>query len=156
KRTKFSIRTAPLLAVLFTLPLCQLVTSSPCHAENWPGWRGPRGDGTSHEKGLPQTWSENQNIRWKTAIPGKGHSSPIVWGDRVFVTSCLEEKGERVLICINRRDGKILWQRVVLTSPLERKHSLNSFASATPVTDGKHVWAAFLAFPEMQVACYDF
>jgi outer membrane protein assembly factor BamB len=125
------------------------------HAENWPGWRGPRGDGTSHEKGLPVTWSETQNIRWKTPIPGKGHSSPIVWGDRVFVTTCLEEKGERVLMCLDRRDCKILWQRVVLTAPLERKHSLNSYASSTPVTDGKHVWVAFLAYPDMHVACYD-
>ncbi|HTU92440.1 MAG TPA: PQQ-binding-like beta-propeller repeat protein [Gemmataceae bacterium] len=125
-------------------------------AENWPGWRGPRGDGTSHEKGLPLTWSESHNIRWKTPIPGKGHSSPIIWGDRVFVTTCLENKGERVLICLNRRDGKILWHRVVLTAPLEKKHSLNSYASATPVTDGKHVWAAFLAYPDMQAACYDF
>jgi outer membrane protein assembly factor BamB len=126
------------------------------HAEDWPGWRGPRGDGTSFEKASPLTWSESQKVRWKTTIPGKGHSSPIVWGDRVFVTTCLENKGERVLICINRPDGKILWQRVVLTAPLERKHALNSYASATPVTDGKHVWVAFLALPDMQVACYDF
>ncbi len=124
-------------------------------AEDWPGWRGPRGDGTSHEKGLPLTWSESDNIRWKTSIPGKGHSSPIVWGGRVCLTTCLESKGERVLICLDRRDGKILWQRVVLTAPLEKKHSLNSYASATPVTDGKHIWVAFLAYPNMQVACYD-
>ncbi len=125
-------------------------------AENWPGWRGPRGDGTSHEKTLPLTWSEAENLRWKTPIAGKGHSSPIVWGDRVFVTTCLEDKGERVLICLDRRDGSILWQRIVLAAPLEKKHTLNSFASATPVTDGKHVWVAFLACPDMQVACYDF
>lgn len=125
-------------------------------AENWPGWRGPRGDGISFEQNLPLTWSETKNIRWKTPIPGKGHSSPIIWGERVFVTTCLEEKGERVLLCLNRRDGAILWQRVVLTAKLEKKHPLNSFASATPITDGKHVWAAFLAYPDMQVACYDF
>ena len=125
-------------------------------AENWPGWRGPRGDGISAEKNLPLTWSETKNIRWKTPIPGKGHSSPVVWGERVFVTTCLEDKGERVLLCLDRRDGSILWQRVVLAAKLEKKHSLNSFASATPVTDGKHVWVAFLAYPDMQAACYDF
>jgi outer membrane protein assembly factor BamB len=59
-------------------------------------------------------------------------------------------------MCLNRRDGSIRWQRVVLTAPLEEKHPLNSFASSTPVTDGKHVWVAFLAFPDMQAACYDF
>lgn len=125
-------------------------------AENWPGWRGPRGDGTSHETALPLTWSESNNVRWKTPIPGKGHSSPIAWGNRVFVSTCLENEGERVLICLDRRSGSILWQRVVLIAPLEKKHSLNSYASATPVTDGKHVWVAFLAYPDMQVACYDF
>jgi outer membrane protein assembly factor BamB len=125
-------------------------------AENWPGWRGPRGDGTSQEKHLPLTWSPTENIRWKTSIPGKGHSSPIVWGERVFVTTCLEDKDERVLLCLDRREGKILWQRTVLTSKREHKHGLNSYASATPVTDGKHVWVAFLDFPNMQVACYDY
>lgn len=125
-------------------------------AENWPGWRGPRGDGTSHEIGLPLTWSETQNLRWKTSLPGKGHSSPIVWGERVFVTTCLEAKGERVLLCLDRRDGTLLWRRVVLTAPLEKKHPLNSYASATPVTDGQQVWVAFLAYPYMQAACYDF
>lgn len=139
------------------LALIFLVLSAGCiRAENWPGWRGPRGDGTSHEKGLPLTWSESHNVHWKTPILGKGHSSPIVWGDRVFVTTCLEDKGERVLICLDRRDGKILWQRVALTAPLEKKHSLNSYASSTPVTDGNHIWVAFLAYPNMQVACYDF
>jgi outer membrane protein assembly factor BamB len=139
------------------LALISLVFSANVtHAENWPGWRGPRGDGTSQEKNLPLTWSESQNICWKTPIPGKGHSSPIVWGDRVFVTTCLEGKGERVLICLARRTGSILWQRVVLTAPLEKKHPLNSYASGTPVTDGKHVWVTFLAYPDMQVACYDF
>jgi outer membrane protein assembly factor BamB len=125
-------------------------------AEEWPVWRGPRGDGTSHETGLPLTWSATENIRWKTPIPGKGHSSPVVWGDRVFVTTCLEDRGDRLLICLDRQGGKIFWQRVVLTAKLEHKHHLNSYASATPATDGKHVWVAFLAYPNMQVACYDF
>jgi outer membrane protein assembly factor BamB len=136
---------------------CSLVLlAGNSRAENWPGWRGPRGDGISVEKNLPLTWGEKENIRWKTPIPGKGHSSPIVWGDRIFVTTCLEDKGERVLICLDRRDGSVLWRRTVLTAKLEKKHPLNSFASATPITDGKHVWVAFLAYPDMQAACYDF
>jgi outer membrane protein assembly factor BamB len=129
---------------------------SVARAEDWPGWRGPRGDGTSRETGLPQTWSATRNIAWKTAIPGIGHSSPIVWGDHVFVTSCLEEEGKRMLVAVDRKGGKILWQRLVVQAPLEHKHRLNSYASATPVTDGKYVWFAFLSFPDMQVACYDF
>jgi outer membrane protein assembly factor BamB len=138
-----------------TALLAVLLLPAAARAEEWPGWRGPRGDGTSTETGVPYRWSATENVRWKVPIPGKGHSSPIIWGDRVFLTTCLEEKGERVLLCLDRKSGKTLWQRVVLTAPLERKHSLNSYASSTPVTDGKHVWVSFLAYPNMEVACYD-
>src|SRR5262249_48231354 len=110
---------------LVLLAIC--LTDSTARAEDWPAWRGPRLDGTSAEAGLPIRWSQTENIRWKTAIPGRGHSSPIVWGDRVFVTTCMEDEGQRLLLCLDRREGKVLWQRVVLTAKLERKHSLNSF-----------------------------
>jgi outer membrane protein assembly factor BamB len=131
-------------------------------AEEWPGWRGPRGDGTSSETGVPLEWGRARNVRWKVPIPGVGHSSPVVWGDRIFVTTCVEEEGKgkertgrRVLLCLDRRSGKELWQRTVLRAKLERKHALNSYASSTPVTDGKHVWVSFLDFPDMRVYCYD-
>jgi outer membrane protein assembly factor BamB len=137
------------------LSLAVLLLSAAARAEEWPGWRGPRGDGTSTETGTPWRWSATENVRWKVPVPGKGHSSPVVWGDRLFLTTCLEDKGERVLLCLDRARGKTLWRRVVLTAPLEKKHSLNSYASSTPVTDGKHVWVSFLAYPNMQVACYD-
>jgi outer membrane protein assembly factor BamB len=125
-------------------------------AEEWPGWRGPRGDGTSTETNLPLRWSATENVRWKAEVPGTGHSSPVVWGDRVFLTTCREREKQRALLCYDRRDGKLLWERVVVTAPLERKHALNSYASSTPVTDGTHVWVSFLAQPRMLVACYDF
>jgi outer membrane protein assembly factor BamB len=125
------------------------------HSEEWPGWRGPRGDGTSIETGLPIHWSASESIRWKAEVAGTGHSSPIVWGDRVFLTSCREEKKERLLLCYDRRDGNLLWERVVVTAPLEKKHQFNSYASSTPVTDGSHVWVSFLAQPRAVVACYD-
>jgi outer membrane protein assembly factor BamB len=113
-------------------------------AENWPAWRGPRLDGSSLEKGLPLHWSETENVAWKTPIPGVGHSSPIVYGDRVFVTSCLIKEQARILLCLDRRDGHVLWQREVLRSPLEPIHARNSRASSTPATDGKHVYTSFL------------
>ena len=125
-------------------------------AEEWPGWRGPRGDGTSTETGLPVHWSAAENICWKVPVPGTGHSSPIVWGDRVFITTCREETKERLLLCFDRREGKLLWERVVVTAPLEKKHQFNSYASSTPVTDGNHVWVTFLAQPRVIMACYDF
>jgi len=125
-------------------------------AGDWPQWRGPRGDGTSNDSRVPIRWDEKENIHWKTPIPGKGHSSPVVWGDRVFITTCLEKEEQRVLLCLDRRDGRILWQRTVLKAPLEPKHSLNSYASSTPATDGHFIWATFLNIPKFEVYCYDF
>jgi outer membrane protein assembly factor BamB len=156
-------------------------------AEDWPGWRGPRGDGSSLEKNLPIQWSiakdaksglpSSTNIAWHTPIDGIGYSSPIVHGDRVFLTSCLLKEEKRVLLCLDRRDGKILWQREVVQSPLEPKHKLNSYSSSTPATDGKYVYVSFLRLrkktdndapaiskgkltpdiiPEVVVAAYDF
>jgi outer membrane protein assembly factor BamB len=113
-------------------------------AENWPGWRGPRGDGTSREKQAPVKWSVTDNIAWKVAIQGKGHSSPVIWGDKVFLIACLPEKEERVLMCLDRRNGKTLWQNTILKTPLETLHRLNSRASGTPVTDGKLVYVTVM------------
>jgi outer membrane protein assembly factor BamB len=128
----------------FACLLSFLVLATAVHAEDWPGWRGPRGDGTSAETGVPHHWGRSENIAWKVPVPGIGHSSPIVWGDRLFLTTCVLEKQQRLLLCLDRRSGKLLWQRVVLTSPLEPKHPLNSYASSTPATDGKHVWTTFV------------
>jgi len=114
-------------------------------AENWPAWRGPRGDGSSLEKNLPDRWNgpRGENIAWKVEIPGKGHASPIVWNDRIFVVSCREDSEQRLLLCLERSTGRILWERVVLRAPLERKNPLNSYASSTPATDGKLVYVTF-------------
>jgi hypothetical protein len=137
--------------LLFALAVAAL----PAAAEEWPAWRGPRGDGTSHESGIPIRWSRNDNIAWKLRIPGTGHSSPVIHGDRIFLTTCLENAGKRVLLCVDRREGKLLWERVVLTAKLEEKHRLNSYASSTPATDGRLVWVSFLDAPRMVVSCYD-
>jgi len=122
----------------------------------WPGWRGPHGDGVSEETDVPIRWSQTENVLWKTPIPGKGHSSPIAWGDRLFVTTADRDRKERILLCLGRQDGKVLWQKVVLVAPLEQINSLNSYASSTPVTDGQHVWVPFQDRETMLVACYDF
>ena len=132
-----------------------VAVATPASAEEWPAWRGPRGDGTSLESKVPIQWSRTDNIAWKTPIPGIGHSSPIVHGDRVFVTSCLVKERQRLLLCLDRKTGKILWQKVVVTAPLEMKHSLNSYASSTPATDGKRIWVTFLEKSNIVAACYD-
>ena len=127
------------------LPACLflLLATTTAFAEDWPQWRGPHLDGQSGEKNLPTKWSATENIAWKAPIPGIGHSSPIVVGDRVFLTTAMLKEQTRVLLCLDRKDGKILWQRDVVSSPLEPKHGLNSWASATPASDGHLVWVAF-------------
>ncbi len=114
--------------------------------ENWQAWRGPRGDGTSLDKNLPVKWNgkTGNNIAWKVALPGSGHASPIVWEDRIFTISTLEKSGERILLCLNKGDGSIRWQRKIFKAPLETIHRLNSRASSTPATDGKLVFSTFL------------
>ncbi len=122
---------------------------------NWPQWRGPHLDGHSDEKNLPVTWSRTEGVVWKVSVPGSGHSSPIVWDDRIFLTTCIEKELKRELLCIGRADGKILWEKTVLTAPLERKNTLNSYATGTPATDGKHIYAAFYGSPDIWIVCYD-
>lgn len=122
-------------------------------AENWPQWRGPRMDGTSNDKGFPEKLDPEQ-LLWKVELPGGGHSSPIVWNDRVFLTACLDQSQKRVLLCLDRSQGKVLWQSAVLSSPLEHKHGLNSLASSTPATDGERIYTTFLdtSEPDPQTA----
>ncbi|MFI5379045.1 MAG: PQQ-binding-like beta-propeller repeat protein [Tepidisphaerales bacterium] len=143
---------------LRTIPVLCLVLSGWIHnvaAEDWPAWRGPRGDGTSGETSIPIHWDAGQNVIWKTAIPGAGHSSPIVWGDRVFTTTAIPDRQERVLLCLDRKTGQILWRQTVLTAPLESKQTENSYASGTPATDGERVYVAFLDSKQVVVAAHD-
>lgn len=139
----------PLLLLLLTL-------AGISHAENWPQWRVPRLDGTSTENGFPLRWSATDTIAWKTELPGRGHASPLVWNDRIFTVSAVRDTEERVLICLDRGSGKILWRQAVVKAPMERVHSENSHASSTPATDGERVFCAFLDGREVVVAAYDF
>ena len=113
------------------------------NAEDWTRFRGPNGQGISSETNLPVTWSADDNVAWKTSIPGKGWSSPIVFKDQIFLTTATEEGVSCRIICVNRKTGKIAWNTEVhrqKTGPMRRQ---NSFASPTPVTDGKRVYAVF-------------
>jgi outer membrane protein assembly factor BamB len=125
-------------------------------AEDWPGWRGPRADGTVADSGYPLTWTATDNVRWKAAIPGTGHSSPVVSRGRVFVTSCIEPERRRMLYCLDRATGKVLWERCVLVADLEEKHAQNSYASCTPAADGERVYVTFLDRQHLRAYCYDF
>lgn len=112
-------------------------------AENWPRFRGPTGQGLSQEKGLPLRWSRTEGVAWKTAIPGKGWSSPVVWGERIFVTATEEEGASCRVICVDRRSGKLLWNvEAARQKPFEIERK-NSHATPTPTTDGQRVYAVF-------------
>jgi hypothetical protein len=132
------------------------LASSLARAENWPMWRGPRLDGTSSESSAPTRWGSNENITWKTALPGAGHASPVVWQDHVFTVSADENTHERLLVCVDRRDGTLLWKSTVVQAPAERTHRLNTLASSTPATDGERVFSAFLQGDRVVVAAHDF
>jgi len=144
----------PILA--FAILLAGLLASSTttAKAEFWPGWRGPRGDGTCIEQDVPANWDPAGAI-WKTEIPGQGHASPIVWGDRVCTVTGLPATQERALLCLDRISGKILWQETVVQGPLEKINKENSYASGTPVTDGERVFVAFRVGDDIVVAAHD-
>jgi outer membrane protein assembly factor BamB len=131
-----------------------LFLSSFARAENWPGWRGPRGDGTCIEQDVPANW-DPAGALWKTELPGKGHASPIVWGDRVLTATGITDTKERVLLCLDRAAGKILWRQTVVQGPLEKINKENSYASGTPVTDGQRVFVAFRVGDDIVVAAHD-
>jgi len=109
---------------------------------NWPRWRGPQQDGHSADTNLPVKWTD-QNVVWKTTLPGIGQSSPIIWGDRIFLTSALDQGKERIVFCVDRKTGEIVWRQSAWKGEPEKSHDMNGWASATCVTDGKIVVAFF-------------
>ena len=110
-------------------------------AENWPQLRGPAGAGISSEKGLPIKWTA-KDYAWQIKLPGIGHSSPIVWEDNVIVTSASQKGAQRFIECYSAATGKPVWSKT-LGGETHPKHALNSYASATPVTDGKRVFVSW-------------
>ncbi|MDX1953252.1 MAG: PQQ-binding-like beta-propeller repeat protein [Verrucomicrobiota bacterium] len=121
--------------------------------ENWPRFRGPTGQGISSETAIPSSWSPGEGIKWKTSIPGESWSSPIVWGDSVFLTTTVEMGQHCHVLCIDRKNGEIRWNKKVFEQVPLRKEGKNSYASSTPVTDGKSVFAVF---GDGSVAALDF
>ena len=132
----------------------------------WPQWRGPLSTGFAPHADPPVEWSEDENVRWKVALPGAGHSTPVVWGDRIFLTTAVPfgdpvvpkpdtapgahdnapvtHRQRFLVLAVGRRDGRILWQKQVREElPHEASHSTGSFASNSPVTDGEHLFAFF-------------
>ncbi|HKR23064.1 MAG TPA: PQQ-binding-like beta-propeller repeat protein [Pyrinomonadaceae bacterium] len=115
--------------------------------QDWPQFRGPTGQGISEERGLPLTWSENKNVRWKVAIPGRGWSSPVVQGDRIWLTTATEEGKSLRAIAIDRNTGAILQNvEVFRLKSAKLANPKNSLASPTPIVEGDRVYLHFGAF----------
>jgi outer membrane protein assembly factor BamB len=149
----------------------------------WPTWRGPAATGTATQGNPPVTWSESENIKWKVPIPGQGHSSPVIWGDKLFLQTAIDTGQAKSadtqaaqppaapsgrsglstptpktihkfdLLCLDRTTGKILWEKTAIEAvPHEGHQPTGTFASYSPVTDGKYVWASF---GSRGLYCYD-
>jgi len=137
---------------LFSLVAATLIawTSLPLKAENWPQWRGPHGNGVSTETNVPVTWGPEKNIAWRLELPGPAGATPVIWEDRIFVSTV--DGGDLALMCVST-DGKPLWKRVVGKGNKNVRGDEGNYASPTPVTDGEHVW---VFFGEGSLACFDF
>jgi len=163
-----------ILGLGFVCSILVLAATTPADLEkNWPQWRGPLMTGVAPAGDPAVVWSETKNVRWKIALPGKGHSTPIVWGDRIFVSTAVPvgkadapaagasaapqpsarmgmpstkttDLHKFVVLCINRQDGKVVWERTVREEvPQEATHEFGSWASSSSVTDGERLYAYF-------------
>jgi len=142
------------IAVVAASAVLGLTTSVfPVAAGNWPAWRGPNGSGICVEKKLPLCWSTNENVLWRVPLPDRGNSTPIVWGNRVFVTQALARQSRRTLMCFDRRDGKLLWQEGPTWTGGDPTDENNPHCTPSPVTDGRRVIAWF---GSAGVYCYEF
>src|SRR5262249_2440066 len=122
----------------FVLALAGLLAAcAVAGAGNWPRFRGPNGSGVAAAQDVPVTWTADKGVLWKVDLPGPGNSSPVIWGDRLFLQSATPR--ERLLLCLDANTGKVLWKRSA-PGGTARIHKLNSLASGTPATDGRHVY----------------
>ena len=137
-----SLYTTRHLAALLSLSIGLILPDSVGGQTNWPSWRGPHANGHADDADLPATWTPD-SIVWKTPLPGNGQSSPIIWGDRIFLTASLDQGRQRLVFCVRRTDGKMLWQQIAWTGEPEPTHEMNGWASASCATDGERVVAFF-------------
>src|SRR5262245_53789909 len=126
----------PIAAVLMGVALVSCVDRT--GAQEWTRFRGPNGTGVSNAKGIPTKISE-ADINWKIELPGSGHSSPVLWGEKIFLTTTGDKSGGISVICLNAKDGAKSWQHDFALTPFAR-HKFNSFASSTPAVDAERVY----------------
>ncbi|MCA9058832.1 MAG: PQQ-binding-like beta-propeller repeat protein [Planctomycetaceae bacterium] len=131
-----------MFALILSAFLLCLPSYSRAAEPEWRGWRGPDQNGHASQPDLPITW-DRSHVLWRTSLPGKGQSSPVIAGDRIFLTSALEDGRQRVVMAVDRKSGELLWSHVAWTGEPEPSHIMNGWASATCATDGERVFAFF-------------
>jgi outer membrane protein assembly factor BamB len=138
-----------------SLLLIAALAATPVSAQEWTRFRGPNGTGISEAKGIPTNWTE-KDFRWRVEIPGESHSQPVIWGERVFVTSASKDQGrERFLVCLSKADGKELWRKTY-TQPDKKPGNGNSgYANGSAVVDAERVIAPFVSESQFIVRAYD-
>lgn len=122
-------------------------------AGDWPAWRGPTGQGFCDERDVPQTWSDTEHVKWKVPLSVQGNSTPVVWGNKIFLTQANTDGLQRSLLCLARADGQVLWQKDVDYPEKERSWNRNWYANASPALDGERV---VVSFGSAGLYCYDF
>lgn len=138
------------LKTLFSLAIALGVMAGTTHADNWPSWRGPLNQGISPDENVPTTWSKSENVLWRVELPGAAGSTPVVWDDHVFLTTV---DGDDLVVKCFTTDGKQKWSKAQGRGNKEVRGDEGNSAAASPVTDGKHVWAFFA---DGTLAAYDF
>ncbi|HYP53213.1 MAG TPA: PQQ-binding-like beta-propeller repeat protein, partial [Pyrinomonadaceae bacterium] len=147
RRFTFASMREALLSRLTTAALLSVLSATTSRAEDWPQYRGPRGQGVSAERGLPVKWGAGSGVQWKTPLPGPGHSSPVVWGERIFLTAyrgpAAGARGQLLVLALDKRTGRVVWEREVRAERIESVHPTNAPATPTPATDGRRVYVFF-------------
>lgn len=122
-------------------------------AQEWTRFRGPNGTGISHATTVPTEWT-NDDYNWTIELPGTGHSSPVIWGEQLFITSCNEEQKTRHLLCFDTTNGDLVWKQEFKFTTT-KKHKNNSFASSTPCVDSSHVYVAWHGKKTSPIIAFD-
>jgi outer membrane protein assembly factor BamB len=127
-------------AAFAIISLCSSIAVQ-SNAQEWTRFRGPNGTGINHAKTIPTKISD-ADVNWKFELPGSGHSSPVLWGERLFITCTGDKTGGITVLCLNAKDSAVVWKRDFALSPFS-KHSLNSYASSTPAVDSERVYVVW-------------
>ncbi len=159
RRCSLAICPALLVSALLVVPLqaqeakVRIVPPDGDGAKYWSRWRGPSGQGLVETGDYVDRWSDKDNVLWKVKTTGAGNSSPIIWGDRLFLTTAYDKGARRSILCFDRENGALRWEAFVPAGPPERAYGKNGWATSTVSTDGERVYAYFGA---LGILCVDF